>query len=483
MKESGILLHVSSLPGKYGCGTFGKPAYDFIDFLSKSGVKLWQILPLGPTSYGDSPYSALSAFALNPYFIDPDMLLEKGLIQKEDLPPVRNTNKCEFENINNYVFIMLHKAFEKMYLYKDEFEAFINDNKDWLDDYAIYMVLKNEQEEKAWYDWYNDFKYRNPSSLDWVKGEYYNKILEYKFIQFIAFKQWCALKKYASKKHVKIVGDMPIYCAYDSVDVWSNPAQFELNPNLTPVNVAGCPPDYFNSDGQLWGNPLYNWEYMKHDKYSWWIKRVKHSFKLFDVLRIDHFRGFAGYYSIPYGMPNARNGVWVKGPGYSLFKAINKECPNAEIIAENLGFLTPDVNKLLKDCGYPGMNIFQFELGDLKKVPLKKGYPENNVFYTGTHDNQTIMSFYYELSYEAKKIVDKLCDIKFKDKPNLKIIEFAMKQNSKYVIVPLQDYLGLTDFDGRMNIPATPTGNWRYMARKTDFSKDLIDYIKSIKRS
>ncbi len=483
MKESGILLHVSSLPGKYGCGTFGKSAYDFIDFLSKSGVKLWQILPLGPTSYGDSPYSALSAFALNPYFIDPDLLVLEGLIEESDLPPVRNTNKCEFENINNYVFIMLHKAFEKKDKYKEEFEKFIAENDYWLDDYAMYMVLKDEQESKAWYDWYNDFKYRNPSSLDWVKGEYANRILEYKFIQFIAFKQWLDVKKYANKKHVKIVGDMPIYCAYDSVDVWSAPIQFELNPNLTPVNVAGCPPDYFNADGQLWGNPLYNWEYMKHDKYSWWIKRVKHSFKLFDILRIDHFRGFAGYYSIPYGMPNARNGVWVKGPGYSLFKAINKECPNAEIIAENLGFLTPDVNKLLKDCNYPGMNIFQFELGDLKKVPLKKGYPENNVFYTGTHDNQTIMSFYYELSYEAKLLVDKICNIKFLDRPNLKIIEFAMKQNSKYVIVPLQDYLGLTDFDGRMNIPATPTGNWRYMARKTDFSKELIDYIKSIKRS
>ena len=483
MKKSGMLLHISSLPGKYGCGTMGKCAYDFVDFLAKSKIDLWQILPVGPTSYGDSPYSALSAFAFNPYFIDPDMLVEDGLVNKEDLPPLRNSHKCEFENIHNYVFILLYKAFLNREKYNDEFNKFINDEAYWLDDYALYMVLKNEQEGKPWYEWYNDFKYRNPSSIEWVKNEYEEKILEQKFIQFIAFKQWDKLKKYANKKHIKIVGDMPIYCSYDSADVWTSTIQFQLNENLTPINVAGCPPDYFNADGQLWGNPLYNWDYMKKDKYSWWVKRVKHSFKLYDILRIDHFRGFAGYYSIPFGSPNARNGFWVKGPGYSLFKRINQECPNSEIIAENLGFLTPDVHKLLRDCKYPGMNIFQFELGDLKKIPLKKGYPENNVFYTGTHDNQTIMSFYNELSYEARKIVDKICDIKFVDKPNLKIIEFAMKQNSKYVIIPLQDYLGLTDNEGRMNIPATPTGNWRYMARKDDFSQELINYIKSIKRS
>ena len=483
MKESGMLLHISSLPGKYGCGTMGKCAYDFVDFLAKAGIKLWQILPVGPTSYGDCPYSALSAFAFNPYFIDPDILVEEGLIKESDLPPVRNVKKCEFGNIYNYIYIMLNKAFQNKDKYLDEFNEFIKEEDYWLDDYAMYMFLKDEQEGKPWYEWYNDFKYRNPSSLEWVKNEYPTRLLEYKFRQFIAFKQWKKLKAYANKKHIKIVGDMPIYCAYDSADVWASTNQFQLTPNLQPENVAGCPPDYFNADGQLWGNPLYNWDFMKKDKYSWWIKRVKHSFKLYDVLRIDHFRGFAGYYSIPYGSQNASNGVWVKGPGYALFKAINKECPNAEIIAENLGFLTPDVFKLLRDCKYPGMNIFQFELGDLKKIPLKKGYPENNVFYTGTHDNQTIMSFYNELSDEARRVVDKLCDIKFTDKPNLKIIEFAMKQNSKYVIVPLQDYLGLTDSEGRMNIPSTPLGNWTYMSRKEDFSKGLLDFIKSIKRS
>ena len=482
MKEAGILLHISSLPSKYGCGSIGKEAYKFVDFLHKAGQTLWQILPVGPTSYGDCPYSSLSSFAFNPYFIDLEWLVDNELLLKEELPEQIDVKFVDFNNLFITRYELLHKAFLRRDKFKDEFEKFIKEEDYWLNDYAMYMVLKKEQEYKPWYQFYDDFKYRNPSSLDWLQREYSEAILEYKFIQFLAFKAWYELKKYANKKGVKIIGDMPIYCAYDSSDVWANTKNFELNENLTPKNVAGCPPDYFNSDGQLWGNPLYNWDLMKKEKYSWWVNRVKHSLKLFDVLRIDHFRGFAGYYSIPFGSQNAKNGEWRVGPGIKLFKEINKQCPNSNIIAENLGFLTKDVFKLLKDSGYPGMNIFQFELGDRKNIPLKKGYPYNNVFYTGTHDNQTIMSFYHELSYEDKKIINKICNIGFKDKENLKIIEFAMKQESKYVIVPLQDYLGLTDSEGRMNIPSTPTGNWKYISRSDDFSKELLEYLKSIKR-
>ena len=482
LKESGILLHISSLPNKYGIGSIGKEAYKFVDFLYKSKQTLWQILPIGPTSYGDSPYSSLSAYAFNPYFIDLEWLVELGLLLKEELPEPLNNNFVDYNYLFNTRYTLLHKAFLRREGFNDEFNKFIAEEDYWLNDYSIYMVLKKEQENKPWSQFYDDFKYRNPNSLEWLSNEYKDQILEYKFIQFLAFKEWFELKAYANKKNIKIIGDMPIYCAYDSADVWANPSDFYLSENLTPIEVAGCPPDYFNSDGQLWGNPLYNWQKMKKDKYSFWVKRVKHSLKLFDVLRIDHFRGFAGYYSIPFGSSTAKYGHWEKGPGLSLFKAINKECPNSNIIAENLGFLTKDVHKLLKDSGYPGMNIFQFELGDRKNIPLKKGYPYNNVFYTGTHDNQTIMSFYHELNYQDKKIINKLCNIGFKDKENLKIIEFAMKQESKYVIVPLQDYLGLTDSEGRMNIPATPTGNWRYMAKADDFSKELSDYLISIKR-
>ena len=482
MKEAGILLHISSLPSKYGCGSIGKEAYKFVDFLHKAGQTLWQILPVGPTSYGDCPYSSLSSFAFNPYFIDLEWLVDNALLLKEELPEQVNVKFVDFNNLFITRYELLHKAFLRREKFEEEFNIFIKEEDYWLNDYAMYMVLKKEQENKPWYQFYDDFKYRNPSSLEWLQREYSEAILEYKFIQFLAFKAWYELKKYANKKGVKIIGDMPIYCAYDSSDVWANTKNFELNENLTPKNVAGCPPDYFNSDGQLWGNPLYNWDLMKKEKYSWWVNRVKHSLKLFDVLRIDHFRGFAGYYSIPFGSQNAKNGEWRVGPGIKLFKEINKQCPNSNIIAENLGFLTKDVFKLLKDSGYPGMNIFQFELGDRKNIPLKKGYPYNNVFYTGTHDNQTIMSFYHELSYEDKKIINKICNIGFKDKENLKIIEFAMKQESKYVIVPLQDYLGLTDSEGRMNIPSTPLGNWKYISRSDDFSKELLEYLKSIKR-
>lgn len=482
MKEAGILLHISSLPSKYGCGSIGKEAYKFVDFLHKAGQTLWQILPVGPTSYGDCPYSSLSSFAFNPYFIDLEWLVDNELLLKEELPEQIDVKFVDFNNLFITRYELLHKAFLRRDKFEEEFNKFIKEEDYWLNDYAMYMVLKKEQEYKPWYQFYDDFKYRNPSSLEWLQREYSEAILEYKFIQFLAFKAWYELKKYANKKGVKIIGDMPIYCAYDSSDVWANTKNFELNENLTPKNVAGCPPDYFNSDGQLWGNPLYNWDLMKKEKYSWWVNRVKHSLKLFDVLRIDHFRGFAGYYSIPFGSQNAKNGEWRVGPGIKLFKEINKQCPNSNIIAENLGFLTKDVFKLLKDSGYPGMNIFQFELGDRKNIPLKKGYPYNNVFYTGTHDNQTIMSFYHELSYEDKKIINKICNIGFKDKENLKIIEFAMKQESKYVIVPLQDYLGLTDSEGRMNIPSTPTGNWKYISRSDDFSKELLEYLKSIKR-
>ena len=261
---------------------------------------VWQILPLGPTSYGDSPYSSLSAFALNPYFIDLDMLVSDGLIDKDILPPERNDKKTDYKNLSHTRYNILAKAYERNELFKDEFIEFKKEEDYWLDSYANYMVLKDEQEGKPWYDFYNDFKYKNPSSMEWLKNEYKNKIDYYKFIQFIAFKQWFRLKEYANKKGIKIIGDMPIYCAYDSADVWANPINFQLNDNLTPKAVAGCPPDYFSPDGQLWGNPLYNWDYMKGNHYDFFVKRVKHSLKIYDILRIDHFRGFEAYYSIPY---------------------------------------------------------------------------------------------------------------------------------------------------------------------------------------
>ncbi len=482
MRQAGILLHISSLPSNYGIGSLGKAAYDFVDFLKKSGQKIWQILPIGPTSYGDSPYASFSAFAFNPYFIDLDLLVEYGLLKEEDLPYKVETTRINYGNLFDTRYQILHKAYLNKDLLIDEFEEFVINEDYWLNDYAMFMVLKAEQENRAWNTWYDDFKFRNPESLRWLQEDWEgrDKITEQKFYQFLFYKQWMELKKYANKKGISIMGDMPIYCAYDSADCWSKPSNFQLDDALTPIRVAGCPPDAFSEDGQLWGNPLYNYTKMKNDNYSWWVKRVKHSLKMFDILRIDHFRGFAGYYSIPYTDETARNGYWVEGPGYSLFKAIEKECPMANIVAENLGFLTKDVFKLMKDCGYPGMKIFQFELSDGKGCPLKRGYKENDIIYSGTHDNQTIMSFYHTLDKKYKALIDKLCGITFPDRPNLKMIEFCMKQNTKYCIIPLQDYLGLSDSEGRMNIPSTASNNWTYISRAHDFSTELAGYIKDL---
>lgn len=482
MKKAGMLLHISSLPSKYGIGSLGREAYAFIDFLKASGQGIWQILPIGPTSYGDSPYSALSCFAFNPYFIDLDVLVEQGLLKKEDLIEVKETRYVDYEGLYHTRYELLHKAFLNRDLFKEEFSLFTQEqDRLWLEDYALFMVLKHEHENKPWNEWYDDFKYRNPSSLAWAKNEFKNQILEQKFYQFLAFSQWKNIKEYANKNGIEIMGDMPIYCAYDSSDVWSNPSDFQLDLELKPTFVAGCPPDAFTEDGQLWGNPLYNYDKMKMEGYSWWVQRVQHSLKLFDILRIDHFRGFAGYYAIPYGHINAKLGHWVEGPGYELFRKIEVACKNASIVAENLGFLTEDVFELLEDCGFPGMHIFQFELGDAKKnCPIKKGFEENSIIYTGTHDNQTVLSFYHELEGEYKKLVNSICRIKFTDQPHLKIIEFCMKQNSRYCIVPLQDYLGFTDGEGRMNTPSTLGGNWTFRAKKSDFSDELKGYMLKI---
>lgn len=481
MRTSGILLHISSLPSKYGIGTLGKEAYKFVDFLAQSNQHIWQILPLGPTSYGDSPYSSTSSFAFNPYFIDLDMLVEDGLLKKSDLPKDYESREVNYHELFENRFMYLHIAFLNREKYEVEFNEFLTKEAYWLDDYALFTLLKKEHENRPWNEWYDDFRYKHDQAIQWAKNEFKDKILEEKFIQFLFVKQWMKLKAYANKKKVEIMGDMPIYCSYDSADVWANPSNFQLGDYLLPRCVAGCPPDAFSATGQLWGNPIYDYDKMKENNYSWWVLRVKHQLEMFDILRIDHFRGFAGYYSIPYGRTDAVIGEWRKGPGYDLFKAIKKACPNAKIVAENLGYLTKDVFDLLKKCGYPGMNIFQFELGDgVKNIPIKKGYKENNIFYSGTHDNQTIMSFYTELTPKYKKLVDNICNIGIYDRPNLKIIEYCFSTLCNYVIIPFQDYLGLTDSKGRMNTPSTVGFNWRFRTYKDDFSKELKDYIKDL---
>jgi len=483
-RKAGILMHISSLPNKYGIGTLGKEAYKFVDFLSEAKQTYWQVLPITPTNYGDSPYQSSSVYAFNPYFIDFDLLFEMGLIKKCDYQKASFGNNCtdiNYEELFNNKNRILKLTYKNHFKYEKEFKRFVKDNASWLDGYALYESVKESFNYTAWYTWPSEYKFRDTKTINsYIKNNKEN-IETIKFIQWIFYYQWQNLRKYANKKGVKIIGDMPIYVAYDSADVWFNPELFLLDENLNPIKVAGCPPDYFSADGQLWGNPLYRYDLMALDNYSWWVKRIKKSFLMFDYVRIDHFRGFAGYYTIPYGDKTARNGSWVKGPGYDLFKAINEEIKNPQIIAENLGFLDDEVYRLLDLCGYPGMRIVQFDFGDGKEYNiLKKPIDKNNIIYTGTHDNQTILSWYNDLNDEMKLLADEFFEINDSNKAHISIIKKAMSLDPDTCIIPLQDYLGLEDRTGRMNTPSTLGENWRWRSLKVSYNAKLARIIKDI---
>ncbi len=477
-------MHITSLPSKYGIGTLGKEAYKFVDFLAKSGQSYWQVLPLTPTNYGDSPYQSSSVFAYNPYLIDLDMLKEMGLLKPRDYKnEFYGNNPLDVDYAN--MFIVKNRVLKKVWprheLYNKEFNRFKKENKSWLDQFALYESIKESFGFTAWYTWKDEYRLRDKKTINsYIKTN--KEDIEYrKFIQFLFYYQWLKLKKYANDKGIKIIGDMPIYAAYDSADVWSNPSYFYLDEDLKPIKVAGCPPDGFTADGQLWGNPLYRWDKMKSENYSWWIDRIRNILKLVDVVRIDHFRGFAGYFTIPFGDTNARGGSWVVGPGYDLFDVINKEIPGAQIIAENLGFLDQAVFDLLDKCGYPGMYVMQFDFGNgYDYHPLQDGLKENNVIYTGTHDNQTIRSWYNDSNPHLKWCIEQYFGITNEEESYKKIIEGTLKTNVDLSIVPLQDYLGLYDYEGRMNIPSTLGCNWRWRCAKGAYNSNLSKYIYKI---
>lgn len=483
MRSAGILLPISALPNGEGIGTLGEEAFKFIDFLKASSQKYWQMLPIGPTSYGDSPYQSPSVFAGNPYFISLQALVDDGLLSPEDMSifDFHKSKKIDYHFMFNTKLILLEKAYQQHAIYQKEFDQFCLENTDWLEDYALFMALKKFHQHQAFNTWHDQYKYRDPKALATFQQEYATLIDVYRFMQFLFFKQFALVKEYATENGIQLIGDLPIYCAYDSCDVWSKPQYFEVDEHYELIHVAGCPPDAFTEDGQLWGNPLYRYDVMALDHYAWWVKRIRQMEKLFDVIRIDHFRGFAGYYSIPAGAINAKNGEWIPGPKEALFKEIQKTC-KANIIAENLGFLTEDVQELLDVLQYPGMHIFQFELGDASVCPLKEGFEENSVIYTGTHDNQTILSFYRDLNAKQKALIDSLCSISILDKPNFKMIEYCMKSDPIYCIIPMQDYLSCCDCEGRMNIPSTSLGNWTWRVKEEDFTMELASYISKITR-
>lgn len=490
-RSSGILMHISSLSGEYGIGDFGKCAYDFIDFLHAAGQKLWQILPLGVTGYGDSPYQAFSAFAGNPYFIDLNEFLEKGWITKEDLSTLSEINKDEkirYDLLYTERYKVLRKGFESFKKTKEYFEItkMISKYSKWLPDYALFMALKNSFGGVSWQEWPRAYRFRDLKTIKKAKVELKDDIEFYIFLEYLFRKQWLKLKKYANSKNIKIIGDIPIFVSTDSVDTWTNPKMFQFDKQLRPKKVAGCPPDVFSLDGQLWGNVLYNWKEIKKDGFTWWINRIRDCFYLYDIVRIDHFRGFDSYWSIPASAKTARTGKWEQGPGIELFKAIRKALGNKPIIAEDLGFLTPRVQKLLKDSGYPGMKILQFAFdGDLSNGFLPTNYTKNCVTYTGTHDNQTLIGWLETGSKEKEFCIDYLAKFLGKTKEDISsdivysMIETIWKSKAIFSLAQMQDFLALDD-TARMNTPSILGGNWEWRMDKAALSDELILKIKKI---
>ena len=486
MRKSGILLPVASLPSKYGIGSFSKEAYEFIDMLEDAGQSLWQILPLGPTAYGDSPYQSFSTFAGNPYFIDLDELVNEGILTEEECSNYdwgSNDQYIDYEKIYLSRFKILKIAYERSKINENEaFRAYCENNNWWLDDYALYMAIKDSYNGKSWIEWDSNIRTREPEAIDKYKEELKDDINFYKYQQYIFSCQWAKLKAYANEKGIKIVGDIPIYVALDSADTWSNLELFQLDKDGIPVSVAGCPPDAFSATGQLWGNPLYDWEYSRNTNHEWWIKRIEYSFKLYDVVRIDHFRAFDEYYSIPYGEDTAINGSWKKGPGIELFNTIKEKLGDVDIIAEDLGFLTETVKQLLDDTGYPGMKVLQFAFDSREDSDyLPHNYTKNCIVYTGTHDNNTIKGWYKEISSEDKQMSVDYINNKYskEDEIHWDFVCLGMRSVADTCIIPVQDYLGL-DSEARINTPSILGNNWNWRMSKGSLSKDIIEKIRML---
>ena len=492
MRKSGILTAVFSLPNEYGIGCFSKEAYDFVDFLAESNQKFWQILPLGPTGYGDSPYQSFSTFAGNPYYIDLQEFIDNGWLSKEECREAYDEyyesndwyQGATEDERNNYVdyeaqyyarFSLLRRAYERSFIESDkDYAKFILEEAYWLDDYALYMAIKDENRGDSMYDWDDALRLRKEKAIKKAKKDLAPQTGFYKFLQYFFKKQWLSLKKYANEKGVEIIGDIPIYVALDSADTWSNPDLFIFDEDLKPKGVAGCPPDYFSATGQLWGNPLYDWDVHKKDGFSWWIKRLKKCFELYDVVRIDHFRAFDEYYFIPFGDLTAEFGYWVPGPGYDLFKAVKKELNKPRIIAEDLGFLTPTVLKLVKRTGYPGMKVLEFAFDSEEDNDyLPHNYDKNCVVYTGTHDNDTVKGWYKTLKRVDKAQLKVYLDIKNVKNINKDMIKLAESSVADTCVIPIQDVFGL-DSDSRINTPSTLGYNWKWRL--------LPEYLKGQKR-
>ena len=454
-------MPVSSLPSPYGIGSFGQAAFRFIDFLDATGQTCWQVLPLNPTSYGDSPYQSPSSVAGNPYFIDLDILASKGLLTKKELQEQKNNSKrVDYGWLYQTRYAVLRTAYSR-FSPGNAYKAFIKKNRAMLDNYALFMALKVRYNHCQWTLW--DSQHRDYQKAITHKDEFAEEMGFWCWVQYEFFTQWQAVLDYAHQKGILIIGDMPIYVAHDSMDVWAAPDQFLLDHNGNPTVVAGCPPDGFTPDGQLWGNPIYNWKKMEQEGFSWWLQRMDAAFKLFDILRIDHFRGFAGYYNVPYGDSTARNGRWDSAPGIALFRTVKKTFPKAKIIAEDLGYITDDVLDLMEYTGFPGMKMLHFAFYDEDADYLPRMYKNSNcVVYSASHDSDCSPTWIRNLRGEARRRFHKECPRNPQQSRTYDLIEFAYNSIANLAMVPIQDFLLLTNEEGRMNIPATAIGNWSW---------------------
>ena len=483
-RKSGILMPISSLPCPYGIGSLGKGAYAFVDFLAKTGTKCWQVLPLNPTSYGDSPYQSPASVAGNPYFIDLDILYKKGLLTKEELKEIRDdSKKIDYGRLffTRYrVLRLAHARFVESGENKSSaYKSYLKKSSAWLQDYSLFMALKNHYNHSAWISWADEHK--NVISARMHRDEFKEECGFWEWVQFEFEAEWQALLLYAHAKGVLIIGDMPIYVAHDSMDVWQSPKQFLLDDDFNPTVVAGCPPDGFSPDGQLWGNPIYNWELMQSEGFRWWLNRVRASFRFYDILRIDHFRGFAAYYNVPYGHTTAREGKWDAAPGIELFRTLKRELPKAKIIAEDLGFITDDVRELLTDTDFPGMKMLQFAFFDDDSEYLPRTYKSANcVAYPASQDSDCIRTWYRSLTGDVKARFKKECPRRQGQSRTYDVIELAMSSIANLTVVPMQDYLELTNDEGRMNTPSVAEGNWTWRVSPRYNTRSLVEKIRNM---
>ena len=483
MRKSGILMHISSLPSPYGIGSMGKCAYEFVDFLEAAGQSYWQILPLCPTGYGDSPYQSFSTFAGNPYLIDLDMLVEEGLLNRDEVEAQswgESKTKVDYGCLYNNRGKLLKHAFAR-FVPDAEFGRFVEENNEWLEDFGLFMALKEKFRGKPWQNWSVSLMMRLPEIMASCRRELEEEIRFQYFQQYLFFRQWKALRGYANGKGIRIIGDVPIYVPLDSADVWANPQLFQLDGSCRPKLVAGCPPDSFTAEGQLWGNPLYEWERMKQTGYDWWIRRLRAAAKMYDVVRLDHFRGFESYWAVPAGDKTAANGTWKQGPGMDFIGAIRQALPELDFIAEDLGYLTPEVKKLQRDSGYPGMKVLQFAFDSREESDyLPHTYTRHSVCYTGTHDNLTLQQWFEEAAPEDIALAKNYLGLNREEGYVWGMIRGCMGSVSDLCVVQMQDYLGLGG-EARMNFPGTlSSSNWSWRAEKGFITEVLTARILEI---